>query len=102
MPDPKKLAVLEGVGYQLRETCFSCIHFVKPVGWVGNAWGSCGRLPPTHAKHTDGARVSVRLDGWCPGYETASKHGVDIARSGFARFIKDDKPLFQGDPPHGG
>lgn len=85
MPDPLKLAALEKAGYEIRETCGSCLYFVSGTA---SPWGSCSKHPSAHAKHTDGARLSVRRDGWCPSYEVETASGCDIARSGFARFIK--------------
>lgn len=85
MPDAKKLAVLAARGFVLRQTCLTCSHFSK---WSDGAfWGYCRDIEPVHEKHSFGARVSVRADGWCPKYLPVSRHVEDIQRSGFDRFM---------------
>jgi hypothetical protein len=84
VPDPKKLAVLEARGFKLRDVCATCTHFVNGSQRL---WGHCADVPPTHAKHTDGARVSVRADGWCTRY-TPDRRDIDnAAAAGFGRFL---------------
>ena len=84
MPDPKKLKVLEDAKYEVREVCLSCEFFAAASG----TWGSCAKHASRHSKHTDGARLSTRSDGWCPSYRASAVAQRDLERSGFLRFLK--------------
>lgn len=94
MPDPLKLAALAEAGYAVLPTCGSCAYFewYPPTGGrvspqrATPAWGSCRRLTPVHAKHTDGARISTRSDGTCPAHAITAQAAADLERSGFDRF----------------
>lgn len=91
MPDEAKIAALAAAGFRFRAVCGTCIHFRRnEPGGVNRTWGWCSNIQPTHAKHTDGARVSVRSDGWCPSYQVEANAGADIVRAGYVQFITED------------
>lgn len=87
MPDPLKLAALEAARFRIVPTCGSCAHFKVGVVRGTTAWGWCHAIPWTHAKHTGGARVSVRGDGTCPIHSPTSESVADLERSGFGAFV---------------
>lgn len=68
MPDQNKLKVLHEAGFQIRATCFRCLHFSRGA----NQWGTCESLRYEHLKHSnpqDGRKASVPIDGWCPNFK---------------------------------
>lgn len=88
MPDPLKLKVLADAGYILRATCGSCENGLFPA--LGATFGSCERLAPTRAKHTEGARISIRRDGWCPAFRSTPFAVDRIEQAGMDRFAPDE------------
>lgn len=96
MPDPDKLAALEAAGYTINGACVSCVYAVPRT----EGWGWCARLEPVHAKHTDGARVSIRLDGICPSYLMKPLAVSSVARGGLAKFVRPGTRLLPV-APHG-
>lgn len=85
--DANKLEVLRSIGYEIRDTCGTCVHATfSPV----SAWSTCGLHSYEHQKHSHAVRqLSIHQDGWCPSF-VADSHVQRWA--GFAEFRKERDP----------
>lgn len=85
MPDPLKIAAIEGAGVRCLHVCGSCSNFNPgklPPARAIPLWGSCTLIRPQHQKHADGGRMSVRADMTCPSHVITLAADSDLYASG--------------------
>lgn len=65
--DQNKLDKLKEIGYEIKPTCGTCIHFKQ---FSDADFGDCQKHEYVHLKHSGGRRkLSVVRDGSCNEYE---------------------------------
>lgn len=73
--DANKLLKLHEVGYEVRETCGTCLHAQIDRR---NDYGTCGFIQYNHLKHSDSEReLSIHRSGHCFHWEGPAV-GVDF------------------------
>lgn len=95
MPDPNKLAALAAAGFQVRQTCFTCIHAVAPQSNSpslsgGQLWFYCGLIKHEHEKHGRRDTTGVPSTGWCPSWAPDAKAIQTLSWSGYDRFMEKE------------
>ena len=67
--DQNKLNKLKEIGYQVKNTCGTCINFRQ---YTDEHFGECEKHTYVHLKHSGKPRLlSVVEYGSCPSYESA-------------------------------
>lgn len=86
MPDREKLDALTAAKFRIDPACGNCTSF--RTGQV-SPWGWCSKIAPTHSKHTDGARVTVRSEGSCPQHTWSPDAIRAYDTAGLDRFLPE-------------
>lgn len=81
--DANKFNKLQEIGYEIRQTCDTCVH----AELSSDGWGVCKLHLYTHLKHGDERELSIHRTGHCPEYSADSEK---VGRMhGFLPLIKE-------------